>query len=234
MSMDADVKREAANARKRINTRIDKVKQELSKAGIASTRFGRELKSTIKILQEMKESTYVYGKKDNDRYERTADEIRENIRRSESIAPSIKQFRKNMQTMHEMNLPFRKDAKEVGRYTETEVRVVFAATRTAWQGERYGERLARIMAETGIADLEEIISIVTDLVDTKTMKLIADKNGNEKIDNEEELQELSPNDSADSENKTSPPTGLEPVIEAANSLTLDDIRNEYRARHNIS
>lgn len=227
MSTNADVLREAANARKRINRRIDELQKELKRTGIASTRYGRELKSTIKILGEMRESTKV---RKADKTKRSEAEIRENIVASESIAPSMRQFRKNIQTMQEMNLPFRKDG-SIGRYSEIEVRTFFAATRRAWGGKYYGERLSRIMQYYGASDLSKLIETVLDLTDTELMRRVADKSGDEIID-ENELNELSPNDTEDNENKGYPNI-YKDIIEAAQALSLDEIKTAYKARNNL-
>lgn len=227
MSTNADVLRESANARKRINRRIKTLQAELNKVGIASTRYGRELKSTIKILEEMKESTKVIKP---DKTRRTEAEIRQNIASSESIAPSSLQFRKNIQTMHEMNLPFRKDGYS-GRYSEIEIRTFYAATRRAWGGKYYGERLTRIMQYYGASDLAKLIETVLDLTDTELMRRVADKSGDEIID-EDELNELSPNDTEDNENKGYPNI-YKDIIEAAQALSMDEIKTAYKAKNNL-
>lgn len=221
MSIDADVKREAKNARARIDRRINNLNSELERAGVASTRYGREIKSTIRKLTEMRESTLITK---SDKTKRTSEEIRENIKRTESLAPTMTTFRKNIQTMNEMNKPFRRDG-EIGKYTEAQVRAFFAATRRAWQGEYYGNRIVRIMEYYGASDLSRLIDAVLSLV----LKRI-DVDESEEAANELitflDFQDKSEEDSEDSERKGSPQSGKD-IMEIAQRLSMDDIIETY-------
>lgn len=221
MSIDADVKREAKNARARIDTRIKNINRELEKAGVAATRYGRELKATIKRLETMREETKVIKA---DKTKRTEREIRENIKRTESLAPSMQTFRKNIQTMEEMNKPFRKDA-VLGKYNEAQVRAFFAATIRAWHGEYYGNRIARIMEYYGVSDLSKLIDAVLLLV-LKKIDVDESAEGENALITFLDFQDKSAEDSEDSERKGSPPTGKE-IMEIAERLSMDDIIETY-------
>lgn len=221
MSIDADVKREAKNTRARIDRRIDNLKSELYRVGVASTRYGRELKATINRLKTLREETKVVKA---DGTKRTASEIRQNIKRAESLAPSMQTFRKNIQTMEEMNKPFRKDA-TIGRYNEIQVRAFFAATRRAWQGEYYGNRINRIMEYYGVSDLSKLIDAVLQL----TLDRIEVDESEESVNmliTFLDFQEKSAEDSEDSERKGSPQSGKD-ILEIAQRISMDEIIETY-------
>ena len=221
MSIDADVKREAKNARARIDTRIKKLEEERSRVGVAATRYGRELKATIKRLETLREETKVIKA---DKTRRTEQEIRQNIKRTEYLAPSMQTFRKNIQTMEEMNKPFRKDA-VLGKYNEAQIRSFFAATRRAWQGEYYGNRISRIMEYYGVSDLSKLIDAVLLLV-LKRIDVDESGEGENALITFLDFQDKSAEDSEDSERKGSPQSGKD-IMEIAQRLSMDDIIETY-------
>lgn len=221
MSISADLKRETKNARARIDTRIKNIRNELEKVGVGATRYGRELKATIKRLETMKEETKVIKA---DKTKRTEQEIRENLKRTESLAPSMQTFRKNIQTMEEMNKPFRKGA-VLGKYNEAQIRAFFAATRRAWQGEYYGNRIARIMEYYGVSDLSKLIDAVL-LLTLKQIDVDETEEGQNALITFLDFQDKSEEDSEDSERKGSPPSGKD-IMEIAQRLSMDDIIETY-------